>query len=116
MKNKAYAWLLSIAGVILLLLLASLLMKPRLTGRYYSREAGLISYIEFNKNSMVKFEILGMRTTSLKYKIRDNAVYVNVPTKGQTIFTIIDSGTIKGVSPGFEGVFVRQSPIRRRKP
>lgn len=110
MKKKGLIFIIAVSAVILVMILLAL--NPRLAGRYYSRDNALINYIEFGKNRMVKFRILGMETSSIRYRLKGDTITVNVPTRGETLFKIVDSTTIKGVSSGFEGIYVRSTPGR----
>lgn len=110
MKKKGLIFLTAVGTLIAVMILLAL--RPRLAGRYYSRDNVLVNYIEFGRNKMVKFRILGMETSSLRYRLKGGMVSVNVPTRGETLFKILDSKTVKGVSSGFEGVYVRSTPGR----
>jgi hypothetical protein len=109
---KKRQMLLLAGGAAFLLLLFVLILAPGRgpDGRYVSRDNPLISYIEFGKDRSVRFRLLGMNTANMKYQRKGDTILINVPAKGETLFQIIDAKTIKGVSSGFEGTYVKGTP------
>ncbi len=81
--------------------------RTRISGRYYSQDNMLINYIEFSSKKSVKFNIMGKTTLSLPYKKRGDIIRIYVPTKGQTLYRVIDRNTIQGETSGFDGTFIK---------
>jgi len=78
-------------------------------GTFVSQDS-LISEIQFKNGEVSMVVSLGLdsRTPSFKYQVRNGAIYIKDPEKGDVPFTIVDKDTIHCDVFGLAGTYTRK--------